>query len=272
MRNDATRQTPMRRKLIGRKLKIARKQAGYSLRHPEVTARAGSTRTVQRLEDGEATTLSFPVIGSMCDLYGMPKEEKFELERLWRLGPATTWTQPRGRGLFGFSAFHELQLHASTVHQYESTFVPGQLQSESHMRMLFGSNPDLSDADVEREVQARLRNQQPFWQGNEPTHHFLMSEAVLRMGCDAEQVARLIEADTLDHAVVQFLPFSSGPPQLLHLPFTLLSFPADDDPDIVFVEAQNGYLYFEEAESVQHYRNGLDSVAAVARSIKEFKL
>lgn len=175
MRNDAARQTPMRRKLIGRKLKIARKQAGYSLRHPEVTARAGSTRTVQRLEDGEATTLSFPVIGSLCDLYGMPKEEKFELERLWRLGPATTWTQPRGRSLFGFSAFHELQLHASTVHQYESTFVPGQLQSESHMRMLFSRNPDLGSTEVEEEVQLRLQSQRPFWQGNEPQHHFLVS-------------------------------------------------------------------------------------------------
>jgi hypothetical protein len=99
-----------------------------------------------------------------------------------------------------------------------------------------------------------------------------MSEAVLRMGCDAEQVSRLVEADELDHATVRHLPFSSGPPLLLHLPFTLLSFPAEDDPDIVFVEGQNAYLYFEEAESVQYYRHGLDSVADLARSIKEFKL
>lgn len=262
----------MRRKLIGRKLKIARKKAGYALRHPEVIDRVGSARTAQRLEDGEATTLAFPVIGSLCDLYGMPKEEKFELERLWRLGPATTWTQPRGRGLFGFSAFHELQLHSSTVYQYESTFVPGQLQSESHMRMLFPRNPDLDEAAVEQEVQNRLRNQQPFWQGNEPKHHFLMSEAVLHFGCDTEQIGRLIEADELDHATVRYLPFTAGPPHLMHLAFTLLSFPLEDDPDIVFVEAQNGYLYFEEAESVQHYRDGLESVAGLARSIKEFKL
>ncbi|MEV3935767.1 helix-turn-helix transcriptional regulator [Glycomyces sp. NPDC049804] len=272
MRNDATRQTPMRRKLIGRKLKIARKQAGYSMRHPEVTARAGSTRTVQRLEDGEATTLSFPVIGSLCDLYGMPKEEKFELERLWRLGPATTWTQPRGRSLFGFSAFNELLLHASEVHQYESTFVPGQLQTESHMRMLFGLNPGLSEAEVEQEVHLRLQSQRPFWQGTEPQHHFLVSEAVLRFGCDSEQINRLVEADDLNYATVSYLPFSGGPPPLLYLPFILLSFPAEDDPDIVFVEAQNAYLYFEEAESVRYYRNGLDSVEGLVRPIKEFKL
>jgi transcriptional regulator with XRE-family HTH domain len=262
----------MRRKLIGRRLKIARKKAGLALRNPEITARTGSTRTAQRLEDGEATTLSFPVIGSLCDLYGMPKEEKFELERLWRLGPATTWTQPRGRGLFGFNAFHELQLHASAVYKYESTFVPGLLQSESHMRMLFARNPDLTEVEAEEEVQTRLRNQQLFWNGNAPEHHFLVSEAVLRFGCDPEQINRLIDADDLDHATVRYLPFAGGPPSLMHLPFTLLSFPAEDDPDIVFVEAQNAYIYFEEAESVEHYRSGLESVADLARSIKEFKL
>ena len=262
----------MRRKLIGRKLKIARKEAGFPLRHNEITARVGSTRTAQRLEDGEATSIAFPVIGSLCDLYGMPKEEKFELERLWRLGPATTWTQPRGRGLFGFNAFHELQLHASVVHQYESTFVPGQVQSESHMRMLFGRNPDLNEAEAEHEVQIRLQSQQTFWHGDETEHHFLMSEAVLRFGCDAEQIDRLIEADSLDHATVRYLPFSSGPPYLMHLPFILLSFPAEDDPDIVFVEGQNAYLYFEEAESVRHYHNGLNAVEDLARSVKEFKL
>ncbi|WP_205323930.1 helix-turn-helix transcriptional regulator [Glycomyces sp. YM15] len=272
MRNDATRQTPMRRKLIGRKLKLARKKAGLALRHPEIAERAGSTRTAQRLEEGEATSLSFPVIGSLCDLYGMRKEEKFELERLWRLGPATTWTQPRGRGLFGFNAFHELQLHASVVYQYESTFIPGQLQSENHMRMLFGHNPELTEAQAEHEVQARLRNQQPFWDASTPVHHFLLSEAVLRFGCDIEQIDRLVEADSLDHATVRYLPFSGGPPNLMHLPFILLSFAAEDDPDIVFVEAQNAYLYFEEAESVRHYRGGLNAVAGLARSIKEFKL
>lgn len=95
---------------------------------------------------------------------------------------------------------------------------------------------------------------------------------MLRFGCDAEQINRLIEADELDHATVRYLPFSSGPPSMMQLPFILLTFPAVDDPDIVFVEAQNAYLYFEEAESVQHYRDGLESVEGQARSIKEFKL
>ncbi|PRY62250.1 helix-turn-helix domain-containing protein [Glycomyces artemisiae] len=263
----------MRRKLIGRKLKLARLAAKKPLRHPDIVDAVGSTRTAQRLEDGEATQLTYPVIGTLCDLYGMPQAEKFELQRLWRLGPdATTWTQPRGREIFGFDAFNELKAHASTVNIYETTFVPGPLQSESTMRMLFDRNPELDEAAIEKEVRIRKELQAPFWQGGGPKFDFLMSEAVLRMGCDADQVSRLIEADTLDHATVRYLPFSAGPPSLMHLPFTLLSFPAKHDPDVVFVEAQDAYLYFEEAESVKHYKTRLAATDEMARSIKEFKL
>lgn len=263
----------MRRKLIGRKLKLARLAAKKPLRHPDIVDAVGSTRTAQRLEDGEATQLTYPVIATLCDLYEMPAEEKFELQRLWRLGPdATTWTQPRGKSIFGFDAFNELQSQASVVTKYETTFVPGPLQTESTMRMLFGRNPGLDEATIEEEVRIRKQNQRPFWQSGGLKFDFLVSEGVLRTGCDAEQIARIMEADSLEHATVRYLPFSAGPPSLMHLPFTLLAFPAKGDPDIVFVEAQDAYLYFEEAESVRYYRHGLESVDGLARSIKEFKL
>lgn len=263
----------MRRKLIGRKLKLARLAAKKPLRHPDIVDAVGSTRTAQRLEDGEATQLTYPVIGSLCDLYEMPQAEKFELQRLWRLGPdATTWTQPRGKSIFGFDAFNELQSQASAVTKYETTFVPGPLQSETTMRMLFSRNPELDEAAIEEEVRIRKQNQRLFWSGDGPVFKYLMSEAVLRMGCDAEQIARLVEADSLDHATVRYLPFSAGPPSLMHLPFTLLTFPAKHDPDVVFVEAQDAYLYFEEAESVKHYKTRLAATDEMARSIKEFKL
>jgi hypothetical protein len=95
---------------------------------------------------------------------------------------------------------------------------------------------------------------------------------VLRFGCDAEQLERLVAADALDHATVKYLPFDSGLPSGLHLPFALLSFPAEDDPDVVYVEAQDGHLYFEESESVRRYRVSLDKADDQARSVKEFKL
>lgn len=233
----------------------------------------GSTRSLQRLESGEATGLTFPVIGSLCDLYGVPPEEKFELQRLWRLGPATNWTQPRGRSVFGFDAYRELALQASTIYQYESTFVPGPLQTERTMRVLFSRNPALSEADINQGVIDRLRAQQSFWEGDGSCRFtFLLGEAVLRSGCDAEQLDRLREADSLEHATVRYLPFEGGPASMLYLPFSLLCFPDEGDAEIVYVDAQDAFLYFEEAESVQHYRTSLDSADDQARSIKEFKL
>jgi hypothetical protein len=121
-------------------------------------------------------------------------------------------------------------------------------------------------------VSARQRAQLPFWQENPGRKYgFLLSEAALRSGCDVEQIERLFEADSLDHATVKYLPFDSGPPSRLTLPFILLSFEGEEDPDIVYVEAPDAHLYFEEAESVQNYRMGLEASEGQARSIKEFK-
>jgi hypothetical protein len=243
------------------------------MRHPEIIDILGSTRTLQRLENGESTRLKYPAIGALCDLYKVPAEEKFELQRLWRLGPDANWTQPRGRSIFGFDAYRELARQASAVYQYESTFVPGPLQTERTMRMLFSRNPALSAEDIDQGARSRLRGQRSFWRSDgDCEFNFLLSEAVLRSGCDAAQLDRLREADSLDYATVRYLPFESGPASLLYIPFRLLSFPSVDDPDIVYVDAQDAYLYFEEPESVQHYRTSLASADDLARSIKEFKL
>lgn len=242
------------------------------MRHERITAIVGSTRSLQRLEGGEASSLTYPIIGALCDLYKAPSEEKFELQRLWELKEATTWTQPRGRSVFGYDAYQELELQASEVQQYESTWVPGKLQTRRYARNIFTRNPNLDEEGIEQGVTNRLRDQRSFWEGTgERRYHFLLSEAVLRYGCDAEQLDRMVEADSLDHATVRYLPFAGGPAPLLMLPFTLLSFPAEDDPDIVYVDAQNAFLYFEEVESVQHYRMSLDTTEGLTRSIKELK-
>jgi hypothetical protein len=272
MPNEAPRQTPMRRKLIGRKLKIARLAANKTLRHPDIVDAVGSTRTLQRLEDGEATQLTYPVIGTLCDLYKMSAEEKFELQRLWRLGPATTWTQPRGRSVFGFAAFRELELQSSSVYRYESTYIPGHLQAETHMRRLFSRNPDYGAEQVKQSVKERLDWQQPFWEGRTGESHFLLGEAALRFGCDPAQLNRLIEVDEMDNATVRFLPFDSGHPSNLHVPFALLEFTSPSDPGIVIVEAQDAYLYFEESESLLSYRTSFDMADHQARTIREFRL
>jgi transcriptional regulator with XRE-family HTH domain len=273
MATNPPRQTSMRRKLIGRRLRMRRLETGLPMRHAGITAIVGSTRSLQRLENGEATGLTYPIIGALCDLYKVPAEEKFELQRLWELREAMTWTQPRGRSVFGYDAYQELELHASAIFQYETVFVPGQLQTEATMRMLYSRNPDLSEADIEREVEKRKRGQEPFWRENTGRRfHFFLGEAVLRSGCDAAQIERLIEADELDHATVKYLPFSSGPLSPLTVSFTLLSFPEEHDPEIVYVEAPDAHLYFEQAESVRYYRAGLASLEDQVRSIKEIKV
>lgn len=190
---------------------MKREEAGLPMRHERITAIVGSTRSLQRLEGGEATGLTYPVIGALCDLYKVPADEKFELQRLWELREATTWMQPWGRGPFGYNAYRELELQASEVYQFEANFVPGKLQTERYTRRIFSTNPDLDELGIETEVDRRLKGQEPFWQGGGGrTFMFLVSEAAIRFAGDQEQLDKLIAADDLPYASVRYLPFENA--------------------------------------------------------------
>jgi hypothetical protein len=269
---DETRQTPMRRKLIGRRLKFAREQANIPLRHSGIISRVGSTRTAQRLEAGEATQLTFPVIGSLCDLYGIPEEEKFELERLWDLGPSTTWIQQRKSRPLGFSAFFELEIQSNAVVGYESNYVPGWMQTANYMRRLFRSNSDLSRGAIKNSIDQRTARQPYFWEAKNRTYDVLLSETVLRSGCDRAQINRIMEASELDHVTIKYLPLGPPPPPTLLLPFRILSFPTPGDADIAFTDALAAFIFFEEDTSVKYYRQAYEAGEAIGEPMKGFKL
>lgn len=252
---------------------MKREEAGLPMRHERITAIVGSTRSLQRLEGGEATGLTYPVIGALCDLYKVPADEKFELQRLWELREATTWMQPWGRGPFGYNAYRELELQASEVYQFEANFVPGKLQTERYTRRIFSTNPDLDELGIETEVDRRLKGQEPFWQGGGGrTFKFLVSEAAIRFAGDKEQLDKLIAADDLPYATVRYLPFENGPSPLLNIPFTMLKFSSDEYPDIVYLDANDGTIYFEADQSVSFYRKSFVVGEGQSRSIKEIKL
>ncbi|GAA2153472.1 MULTISPECIES: helix-turn-helix domain-containing protein [Glycomyces] len=252
---------------------MKREQAGLPMRHERITAIVGSTRSLQRLEGGEATGLTYPVIGALCDLYKIPAEEKFELQRLWELREGTTWSQPWGKGPFGYNAYQELELEACEVFRFETTYVPGKLQTERYARRVFSGNPGLDEAGVDRQVDLRLKGQQSFWGGGGGrTYKFLISEAVVRFAGDEEQIDRLIAADALPYATVNYLPFEYGPSPLLNVPFAMLSFADENFPDIVCVEAGNGMIYFEAEESVSYYRYSIAAGEGQYRPIKEITL
>ena len=67
------------------------------------------------------------------------------------------------------------------------------------------------------------------------------------------QLDHLIELDELPHVSVQIATFCRGVHSATGGPFTILRFPMQELPDVVYLEHLNGALYLDKATDVECY-------------------
>lgn len=122
-----------------------------------------------------------------------------------------------------YSTYVALESQARTLRTYESTFVPGLLQTARYSRAVIMQNGggDLAEADVEQRIQIRSDRQRRVWgdHDNLLQAHFIIDENVLwrPAGVDAEtrsireeQIDRLIRATMLENVTLQVIPYEAG--------------------------------------------------------------
>jgi hypothetical protein len=64
---------------------------------------------------------------------------------------------------------------------------------------------------------------------------------------------RLTEAAELAHVRIQVLPFDAGAHASMDGGFTIVGFPHEGDPDVIYLEHSTSDVYEEEAEAIQRY-------------------
>lgn len=261
------------RRQVGRQFENWREAAGIRLTDRELVAITGSTRTVKRLEQGARVRLTFPVIGELCDYYGVPAQEKYEMQRIWRLVDEATWAQPSHAVVAsGFDAYVGFERIATRFDLYSTVWVPGQFQDENYIRRIFKEDPFTDDSRIPDLVEQRLHRQEGIRRREPaPTMRVLLSEAVLRYGCDEGQIERLMEEDSKPHITIKYMAFEDGPPPKLDVPFNVLSFSDSADPSIVYLESPYERRFYEKREVVNHYLQIIDLGCQRARSMREFK-
>jgi hypothetical protein len=260
------------RRQVGRETEALRVASRIAVTDSRIARIAGSTRTYQRFASGSRTNLTFPVIGALARLFGASTAKQAELERLWDLVDETSWLQSiDAMTRSGFHAYIELERLACRIESNETLFVPGLLQTEEYMRMLFKRNGKNSPKRINELVKQRRQRQRDFKQrGGRVQLDVLMGEAALRAGCPKAQIEYLVEADSQPNITVSFLPFSVGPQPGMELPFHVLSFTEDDDPDLVYFDAPDGARYIEAEKALADFRDAGALGRQHARSIKEF--
>jgi hypothetical protein len=260
------------RRQIGRELEAQRELAGIKVTDKEAAAIVGSTRTLKRLEAGVKVRLTFVVIGSLAEYYGAPRQTRFELQRIWRFVDDEIWAQPsHAVENSGWDAYLEFERLAVGLDKVETMFVPGPLQKEPYMRRVFERAGDPPER-VQTLVEDRLARQADLMGRLDSIRlRFLLSETVLRSGCDADQLAGMLELDEHPNVTIKYLPFVAGPYPGLDVPFSVLFFRNIEEPSIVYLGSPYEHRFYEISDAVGKYHPIFEGGLRQAKSLKEFK-
>ncbi|WP_245670902.1 helix-turn-helix domain-containing protein [Nocardia flavorosea] len=164
-----------------------------------------------------------------------------------------------------FETYVGLEQAAATIRLYETHYIPGLFQTADYARYIFGLD---SRVDVSRLVDMRMQRQRVLTRTpTPPTVWAVIDENVLRRQPPDRHVARgqlqhLLELTERTNIVIQVLPESAGPTPAEGGSFSMLRFPEEELPDIVYLEQLTSALYLDKAADLQRYRKLMDVLCA----------
>jgi transcriptional regulator with XRE-family HTH domain len=150
--------------------------------------------------------------------------------------------------------YFQYEANASIIRQVEPLLVPGLLQVEEYSRSVLAAYRRTAE-DTDKIVESRKERQELFERSEPPETFFILDEAVLRREVGgpkvmARQIEHLIEVAKRPRVSIQVIPFGAGAHSALAGPFVHLEFPAENDPDVIFVENALGDTIFRDDEEV----------------------
>lgn len=242
----------VRQRRLGNELKRARENAGLSVQ--EVADRVEvSASTIQRAERG-AYVPRDAAFRRILALYGTDSAKAGDLLEMRRQAKVDSWWI--GYGDIHAGTYLDLEDSANGIRAYETTVVPGLLQTEEYAAALIEAIRP-GDRDNSRRVEVRaLRRVRFNRRSDPPAFHAIIDEAVLRRkvgGHSAmwDQIAYLKAATARPNITLQVVPFDLGAYAGQLGPFTLLDFASADYPQVPYVETRAGDLYPEDRPTTE---------------------
>ena len=173
-----------------------------------------------------------------------------------------------------YSTYVGLEAEASSILAFQSSLVPGLLQTEDYARALHkvaGPEPSiekLTDEVVEQRVAARLRRQKLLTGPSPLGFSAVLDEAVLHRVIGSRslmsaQLERIMELATLRNITVRIISYGAGAHPAPSQMFNIIKFHAQA-PEIVYVEGLVGWLYIEQPKDVARYKRAFDRLCDLA--------
>ena len=260
----------VRRMLVGAQLRRLRTEAGLSRDQAGEAIRASEWK-IHRLENGQVGFKERDII-DLLRLYGVTDpDEVAAFLLLTREANDPGWWQHYGDVLpRWFRTYVDLESAATLIRTYEGQFIPGLLQTDDYMRAVVqGAHLAESAEEVGRRVRLRLARQTLLTREQPPRLWAVVDEAAMRRPVGGREVMRgqlerLIEATKLPNVTLQILPFDVGAHPAMVGSFSVLRFPEEELPDVVYLEHLTSALYLNKPEEVDQYLHVMESICVQA--------
>jgi transcriptional regulator with XRE-family HTH domain len=265
----------VRRRRLAAELRRLREAAGLTC--DEVGRQLDcSASKISRIETGRVLVSSRDV-RDLLAIYGVGGDQRDSLIQLAREARQKGWWQGYGDGVEPHLATYlGMESDASEIRQYSVARIPILLQTEDYARAVVtagragtGRYPGPADRVAEM-----MLEHQRLAAANPPHAWVVMDEAALHRKVGGREIMRkqiehLMELSSQNTTFVQFIPFSSGAYPALDLPFVILGFPDQADPDVAAVGYATGVLWIEEMADVHRYNVLFHYLQAAALSLAD---
>jgi transcriptional regulator with XRE-family HTH domain len=228
-----------------------------------------SPSKVSRMETGHGVATPRD-IRDLCDFYGVTEDaERERMMQLAREGKQTGWWQ--GYDLDYFATYVGLEAEAVGIKYYQSTIVPGLLQTPDYARAMYEAGvPKFTPERIDEHIEVRLRRQRLLAQNPPLRLDVILDEAVLHrvVGGPAvmrAQLERLIEVSKRPNVTMQVIPYSAGAHPAMDSTFNILEF-TGSVPSVVYVEGLVGWIYVERPQDIDRYQQVFEHLRTVALS------
>jgi transcriptional regulator with XRE-family HTH domain len=225
---------------------------------------------VNRMETGQGRVQPSD-IDALCRFYGTDGELRTLLKGLAKDSKTRGWWHAHGDAVPSwFSVYVGLEQAASSLRTYECEFVPGLLQTADYARELHRVTSSPSEDDINRTIAVRMERQALLTSPRPPDLWAIVHETVLRHTVGNSQVMRaqferILEAIESASVTVQVLPFDAGSYPATGA-FTVLGFPEQEDPDVVYRDGLTDAVYLERPEDIAQYTRAFNNLRALSLS------
>jgi transcriptional regulator with XRE-family HTH domain len=260
----------LRRRELGAQLRSLRLNLGLTVEQVAEQLLCSPSK-VSRMETGQRGA-TLRDVRDLCRLYGLTDQAQVtHLMDLAREGKQQAWWQSYD---LDFATYVGLEQAAESISYYQSSIVPGLLQTADYARAMHEAGfQEYAPGRIDAHVEVRMRRQRILTREPRLRLSAVLDEAVLHRVVGGPDVMRaqldhLMESAGLPYVTIQVIPFSRGAHPAMDSMFDILEFGAAA-PTVVYVEGLMGWLYLERAQDIQRYRQVYEYLSTAALPSKE---